>query len=94
VEEHFTSNLKKELNKTLTKDDKFARKKWERTMDLIRRRLNLNKYLKEMAEKVEKFNENLKKIIKKLDNQNLLLKEIKKLKKLEEIRVNVIYLEF
>jgi len=61
-------------------------------MDLIRRRLNLNKYLKEMAEKVEKFNENLKKIIKKLDNQNLLLKEIKKLKKLKEIRAKVIYL--
>ncbi|CAK5081565.1 unnamed protein product [Meloidogyne enterolobii] len=58
-------------------------------MDMARRRLNLNKYLKEMAEKVENFNKNLKKIIKKLDNQNLLLKEIKKLKKLEEIKAKV-----
>uniref|UniRef100_A0A1I8B256 Uncharacterized protein n=1 Tax=Meloidogyne hapla TaxID=6305 RepID=A0A1I8B256_MELHA len=85
IEKHFNLNLKKEINKTLTKDDKFNRKLYERTMDLIGKRLNLNKYLKGMAKGTRKFIKNLKKIIDKLDSQNLILKEIEEMKNLKKL---------
>ena len=85
MERHFGYNLEKEIKKMLTNDDEFERKLTERVMDIIGKRLNLKKYLNRMAGRTEKYLINLRKVIDQLDKKNLLVEDLKKIKKLEEI---------
>ncbi|CAK5081306.1 unnamed protein product [Meloidogyne enterolobii] len=77
------------MKKTLTKDDEFKRKTWERIMDLATKRLNLKKYLTRMAKETKDFVKILDKNKKKLDKQKLVLKDVKKIEEFrKKVRIN------
>ncbi|CAK5081212.1 unnamed protein product [Meloidogyne enterolobii] len=77
------------MKKTLTKDDEFKRKTWERLMDLATKRSNLKKYLKRMAKETREVVKTLDENKKKLDKQKLVLKDDKKKEELEEFKKKV-----
>uniref|UniRef100_A0A915LQC9 Uncharacterized protein n=1 Tax=Meloidogyne javanica TaxID=6303 RepID=A0A915LQC9_MELJA len=81
VRKDFEEKLDEEMKKTLTKDDEFKRKKWERFMDLATKRSNLKKYLTRMAKETRDFVKILVKNKEKLDKQKLFLKDVKEKEK-------------
>uniref|UniRef100_A0A915M9C5 Uncharacterized protein n=1 Tax=Meloidogyne javanica TaxID=6303 RepID=A0A915M9C5_MELJA len=94
VEEFLFNKLRDELNKPKRKDNPFETVKTEQIYEVLGLRLNLDKYLNRLGKKLEKFENSMDNLIKKLNKVNLIREKlldinskdrVKKLKQLDEL---------
>ncbi|KAF7631176.1 hypothetical protein Mgra_00008615 [Meloidogyne graminicola] len=93
VEEFLVDKLKIELNKNLRKDNEFETNFMEKAKDLFGLRLSVDKYLNRLGGKLQKLEEGIEKLLRKLNKVNVLkdmLKNISKAKNKKE-ELNMLY---
>nr|CAD2179442.1 unnamed protein product [Meloidogyne enterolobii] len=70
VEEFLFNKLRDELNNPLRKDNPFETSRKEQAYEVLGLRLNLDKYLNRLGKKLEKFENRMNNLIKKLNKVN------------------------